>query len=107
VIFFSDLTRMFADVGTSWCQLGVDWERALRELHDGSFPAVFLTISERAYHCICIPAAGSAVLTQAVTREAIDQDRDLVRQAITRQLATNWPAYMQTIIAAGRVIQAR
>ena len=36
VVFFSDLTRMFAEAGTSWSQLGVDWERALRELRPGN-----------------------------------------------------------------------
>ena len=38
VIFFSDLTRMFADAGTSWSQLGVDWESALRELRSRDVP---------------------------------------------------------------------
>lgn len=37
VVFFSDLTRMFTTAGTSWAQLGVDWENALRELREGSF----------------------------------------------------------------------
>ena len=107
VIFFSDLSRIFAQAGTSWSRLGVDWERALRELHDGSFPAVFLAVSERAYHCICVPAAGSPVLTQVVTGGAIDDERELVRRAIARQLARDWPAYMRTIIDAGHVRLAR
>jgi len=107
VIFFSDLTRMFADAGTSWSLLGVDWERALRELHDGSFPVAFLTISQRAYHCICTPAVGRTVLTQGGTGDASDDERELIRRTITRLLATDWPAYMQAIIDAGRVIVTR
>jgi len=56
VIFFSDLTRMFTAAGTSWAELGIDWEGALKELQDGPFPSLFLTISERAYLFICSPA---------------------------------------------------
>jgi hypothetical protein len=107
VIFFSDLTRMFADASTSWPRLGVDWERALRELHDGSFPAVFLTISERAYHRICSTVDGRSLLTQNGPGDANDNERELVRGAITCQLAADWPAYMQTIIDLGRVRLAR
>ena len=107
VTLFSDLTRMFADAGTSWSRLGVDWERGLRELHDGSFPAVFLIVSERAYHCICSAADGRSMLTQSGTGDAADNERDLLRQAIARQLAFAWPAYIHGIIDAGRVIQAR
>ena len=40
VVFFSDLTLMFADAGTSWSQLGVDWQSALQELRGGQFPGV-------------------------------------------------------------------
>lgn len=56
VVFFSDLTRMFTAAGTSWAQLGIDWEGALQELQDGPFPAIFLTISQRAHVFICNPA---------------------------------------------------
>jgi len=105
VIFFSELTRMFADAGTSWSRVGVHWERALRELHDGSFPAVFLSVSERAYHCICSTADGRSLLAQRGTGDVTYNERDLLRQAIARQLATDWPAYIQTIVDAGRVIQ--
>ncbi len=107
VIFFSDLTRMFADAGTSWSELSVDWERALRELHDGSFPAVFVTISERAYHCICTPPVGRPVLAHDGTGDANENERELIRRTITRLLATDWPAYMRTIIDAGHVSLAR
>jgi len=34
---------------------------------------------------------------------AANPERELVRQAITRQLAADWPQYMQAIIEAGRV----
>jgi len=105
VIFFSDLTRMFADAGTSWSKLCVDWEGALRELHAGSFPAVFLTVSERAYHCICSTADGRSLLTQGGTGNTTDNECDLLRHAIARQLAIDWPAYIHTIVDAGRVIQ--
>ena len=107
VIFFSDLTRMFADASTSWARLGVDWERALRELHDGSFPAVFLTISERAYHRICSPADGRSLRMQGGTGDATDNERDLLRRAIARQLATDWVVYMRTIIEAAKVSLTR
>src|SRR5258706_5031793 len=48
-IFFSGLTRMFAIARKSWPDLGVDWEAALAELQSGPFPALYLTISQRAH----------------------------------------------------------
>ena len=103
VVFFSDLTRMFTEAGTSWSQLGVDWERALRELRTGEFPVMLLTISERAYISICDPAVRPLTITpDGGTEEAADDDRELVRQAITRQLVADWPLYMQRIIDARR-----
>lgn len=103
VIFFSDLTRMFADAGTSWSAVGVDWERALQELRDGPFPAMFLTISDRAHLYICNPARRLLVYASDGVEEASDQERELVRQAITQQLAADWPPYMQSLIDTGRV----
>lgn len=103
VIFFSDLTRMFADAGTSWTELGVDWERALNELHAGSFPAVFLTISERVYHCICNPASEGRLPVRGASEEPARDDREVVRAAMVRQLSGDWPAYLQALIDTGRV----
>src|SRR5258708_1090302 len=49
VVFFSDISRLLARGGTSWGHLGVDWEHGLQELADGHFPALSLTITQRAY----------------------------------------------------------
>ncbi len=106
VIFFSDLTRMFTAAGTSWAELGVDWENALQELQTGSFPALFLTISGRAYLFICNPATQLLVIGPAAAEDSADAERELVRQAITRQLTADWRPYMQGIIDAGRVRRA-
>ena len=101
VVFFSDLTGMFAEAGTSWSQLGVDWERALRELSAGEFPVMLLTISERAYISICASAVrGVAITPDGGTDETADDDRELVRQAVTRQLVADWPVYVQRIVGA-------
>jgi hypothetical protein len=102
VVFFSDLTRLFTKAGTSWTQLGVDYENALRELHDGSFPAMFLTISEQMYLAICDPVGVQPAATSLEIGEE-PSDRDLVRQAITWQLASDWPAYVQRLIEVGGV----
>lgn len=108
VVFFSDLTRMFAEAGTSWSQLGVDWERALGELRTGGFPVMLLTISERAYFAICNPAIRAVAITpDGGTDEAADEDCELVRQAITCQLVADWPLYMQQIVGAGRASVAK
>lgn len=56
VVLFSDITRLLASAGTSWGQLRVDWEHGLRELGQGGFPALLLTITGRAYELICNPA---------------------------------------------------
>jgi hypothetical protein len=102
VVFFSDLTRMFTTTGTSWAQLGVDWESALRELQDGPFPRLFLTISECAHLFICDPATDTLLTVPGGAQEAAVAERRLVRQAITSKLATDWPSYMQQIINVNR-----
>jgi hypothetical protein len=108
VVFFSDLTGMFAEAGTSWSQLDVDWERALRELSTGEFTVMLLTISQRAYISICNPAIPAVAITpDGGTDEAADDDRELVRQAFARQLGADWPLYMQGIVDAARVRTAR
>jgi hypothetical protein len=107
VVFFSDLTSLFADAGTSWVELGVDWESGLRELHDGSFPAVFLTSTERVYLQICNPTSRRPRARHCGAGDAAETERELVRRAITRQLANEWPVYMQRITDAGRFSRAR
>jgi hypothetical protein len=102
VVFLSDLTRMFAMAGTSWAQLGVDWMAALQELRSGRFPAMFLTISERAYSLSCQPAAGSSAAYLG-SDDAEAGERQLARQAVARQLAADWPAYVRSMIESGRI----
>lgn len=102
VVFFSDLTRMFTTAGTSWAQLDVDWENALRELTDGPFPRLFLTISERAHLLICDPAIGTPLAGSGGAQESAETERRLVRQAITGKLVSDWPPYMQQVIKVGR-----
>jgi hypothetical protein len=102
VIFFSDLTRMFTTAGTSWTQLGIDWESGLRELEDGPFPKLFLTISERAHLFICDPATNLLTAGPEDAQEEAEAERRLVRQAITGKLDADWPSYMQQIINTNR-----
>ena len=102
VVFFSE-TRMFTAAGTSWAQLGVDWESALQELQDGPFPQLFLTISERAHLFICDPATDYLVAGPEGAQEAAETGRELVRQAIASKLDTDWPPYMQQIMNAGHI----
>ena len=103
VVFFSDLTSMFTAAGTSWAQLGVDWENALRELQDGLFPRLLLTISERAHLFICDPSTSTFLAGPGDAQERAETERRLVRQAITGKLAADWPPYLQQIISAGHV----
>jgi hypothetical protein len=100
VVFFSDLTRMFADAGTSWSQLGIDWEKALQELRGGLFPALFLTISELAYVVICDPAVLPAPVSNGDEQSA-DDERELVRTAVAGQLMRDWPPYVQAAGGGG------
>jgi len=106
VVFFSDLTRMFTTAGTSWAQLGVDWESALNELEDGPFPRLFLTISERAHLFICNPATDLLIVGSDGAQEMAETGRGLVRQAVASMLAADWPPYIQQIINAGRIRRA-
>jgi hypothetical protein len=103
VVFLSDLTRMFAVAGKSWSQFGVDWESALAELCEGRFPAMYLTISERAHQLLCNPAILVRAMTPGAADDFLPEELELARQAIARQLAADWPVYMQRIIDGGRV----
>lgn len=99
VVFFSDLTSLLTSAGHSWAGLGVDWEAALAELSPGTFPALLLTISERAYLLLCdsaVPATGPG------GGAAAGSEREVVRQVIARQLAADWPPYVRSLAAAGR-----
>jgi hypothetical protein len=93
VIFFSELSRGLSRAGNTWADYGIDWERALAELE--SYPALFMTISERAYSVICNP--------EAQPSQEAEGDRDLVRAALAMKLGEDWAPYMQGVIdAAGR-----
>lgn len=91
VVLFSDLTRMFASAGHSRAGPGVDWQAALGELRIGPYPAMFLTITERAHLLICDPSEART-----------EDERNLVRQAIVGKLAVDWPLYLRRLISAGR-----
>jgi len=94
IVFFSDLTRMLGNAGTSWASLGVDWQAALGELQDGPYPAIFLTVTERAHLLICDPTSWSTGCAQ----ESARPERELVRQAVADKLTADWPAYMGGVI---------
>jgi hypothetical protein len=83
--------------------IGVDWKGGLSELHDETYPAMFLTISERAYVHICNTMSGRPTTPHCGARDAADSEHEMVRHAISRQLVSDWPAHMRTIIATGRV----
>jgi hypothetical protein len=106
LVLFSDLTRMFTGAGTSWGQLGVDWESAVRELREGPFPVLNLTISEHAHLIICDPTAGLSAAGPGESDDERGTEREVVRQAIAGQLAADWPSWMNALIEAGRVRQA-
>jgi hypothetical protein len=100
VVFFSDLTRMFANAGTSWASLGVDWHAALEELRSGQYPAIFLTITERAYAMICDPTSWSADCAE----EFVSSERENIRRVVADQLTVEWPGYMGGVIDAPRFV---
>jgi len=99
VVFFSDLTRMFATAGTSWVSLGVDWRSALAELQNGPYPSMFLTVTEQAQLLICDPTSWST----GCARKPAQPERELVRQAVADKLIADWSGYMGRIIESGRL----
>jgi hypothetical protein len=103
VVFFSDLTRELTAAGTSWADLGVDWESALPELRGGPHPLMFLTISRRAHIFPCDSSAHLIIYSPAGAEEASAQERDHVRHAIADRLAADWPACIRDLIATGRL----
>ena len=106
VVFFADLTRMFTTAGTSWAELWVDWESALQELQQAPIPALFLTISERAYLFICDPAVRSFLTGPGGEEKPAEPEREAVRQALATSLTADWPPYIQGMIDTGRLRQA-
>lgn len=102
VVFFSDLTRMLATAGTSWASLGVDWQAALSELQNGPYPAMFLTVTERAHLLICDPTSW----TTGCAQEPARPERELVRQSVADELAADWSGYMGRIIESGQLTTA-
>ncbi|HUC58535.1 MAG TPA: hypothetical protein VMA95_14120 [Streptosporangiaceae bacterium] len=100
VVFLSDLNRLLNEAGRSWASLGLSSHVALGELQDGPYPALVLTITERAHMLISDPAASDRWHSE---HELVYYERELVRHAITDKLAADWSAYMTSIIRAGRL----
>jgi hypothetical protein len=94
VVFFSELTRMFAAAGRSWADLGVDWQRALRELSAGRYPAIYLSVSRHSYDLICDPSPrhGATELSRELER---------LRHITADEIAESWPTYAKRVVAAG------
>jgi hypothetical protein len=102
VVFFSDLTRTLTLARTSWADLGIDWEAARAHLQSGPYPSLYLTISERAYVLLC----SAAVTVNVVSRKGIqpaNDERELVREALTDRLSADWPSYIRDLISSGRL----
>ncbi len=100
-VFFTDLTRSFGGAGRSWADLGVDWKAALADLQSGPFLAMYLTISQRAHAHVCNAATRLVIYGPHGAEEGTEQQRDLVRQALARQLAADWPGYVWGLVEAG------
>ena len=99
VIFVSDLTHLLAQGGASWNQLGIDWENGLQELADRGIPALYLTITEKAYAVICLPASQVLDTGAYVSRLGHDEgERSLVRRALAQQLENDWPSFAHLIV---------
>jgi hypothetical protein len=98
-VFFSDLTRLCTETGTSWANLGIDWQAALNELHAGPYPELMLTVTERAYLLICDSSTEPAEPSHPWT----GHERELLREVITDELTAAWPAYIHSLIQAGRL----
>jgi hypothetical protein len=103
VVFLSDLTRMFARVGQSWASLHIDWRTARDELHDGSAPALSLTITQRAHMLICEPPSDPDDDRWHDQHELVHYERELIRHVIADKLAADWPAYLTSIGRARRL----
>lgn len=94
VIFFSELTGMFAAAGRTWADLGVDWQSALRELSAGRFPAIYLSVSRDSYHLICDPSHGP-------NAAGLSADLEQLRHMTTDEIADKWSAHAKGLRAAG------
>ncbi len=104
VVFFSDLTRMFTAAGTSWAQLGVDWESALQELAGRPVPpTVPDDLRARPPLHLQPRERTSSSPGRMAHRKRPKPERELVRQAIASKLDADWPPYMQQIINAGHI----
>jgi hypothetical protein len=101
IVLFSDITRILARASTSWQQLGVDWEHGLHELDNGHFPALYLTISERAYAFVSSPTDRLFMPSADRGLNAAGADeRNLVRESLAQRLGADWPLFMKSVISA-------
>jgi hypothetical protein len=103
VVLFSDLTRLFSTAGTSWAELGVDWQAALGELRDGPYPAVLLALNGHAHTLICDPSTGLHELRRDSEPDWAWHERELLRRAIADQLIAGWPDYISSILKLGKL----
>jgi hypothetical protein len=98
VILFSDITRFLARGGTSWSQLGVDWQHDQLDMADGRFPALYLTISLQAYALICSPAVLSSPGSDLCHAAAKEDELNIVRRSLVRRLEIDWPQFMSGVV---------
>lgn len=107
-VFFSDMTALLHEDGQSWPGLGIDWERALRELQDVPLPALFLSLSHRAHVILCWSGRGNLTIRSpgCPSGEQIAvAEREAVRAAITEMLVSDWAPYIEERLAVGAVAE--
>ncbi|MEU6256718.1 hypothetical protein [Streptomyces sp. NPDC047043] len=105
VVWLTDVTRWLEwEKGSSWSDLGVDWENALTELTAQPLLGMYMTISHRAYLHLGNTARRFEVqYTDGRSELLADDERRAVHEAFTRKLEADWPAYIRGMVRSGRL----
>lgn len=108
VVFFSDLEAFLEGEDTSWRERRTEPRVALDQLLHGDLavPSLLLLISRYAHRILTLnprtPALDAHDRDVGATASPAWQ-REAVRQAVTLQLAADWPAHIRRLIDEGRL----
>ncbi|MER7130970.1 hypothetical protein [Streptosporangium saharense] len=104
-IWFSDLTRWLAGRDNSWQGLEVDWEAALREIHELPTFGMFLKVSRRGYLFLLDGSPEGATVTYpGGERERLTaREREAVRADFEAKITRDWANYIGEMAARGMI----
>lgn len=112
VILFADVTKWLGDTGTSWDEIGVNWQGALDTLTaqangDPGILATFLSATQQAW---MLASTNSSVAVWMgpngpVEDREVGMKRSMVRVSLANEIKKDWQQYVRQTIESGKGIQ--